>query len=389
MRRTYYAIGLNFHQPYGNLAEIHDASPWEANQILRAYERALRYFGKLRPEARLHISFSGSLLMQLLDLAVQNLFKDVMDVHSLIQNYAGAEIEFMGSSCTHAVFPIIPQNDWDTQMGRYLDIARPALGRNWLAGFWPPEMGFCMEMIPHLKKFGYRYVVVDCEHIEPLTPMTWDRIRYRPHWAHHGGADIIIVPRDREISNAQLSGFDPEWFAYEVRERTKYCVDYPPLVTSWSDGENGGWFRNMSEESGFWGWFYEPILQMQRSGGLELRQTSINEYLDQFGADGEVRVRSGAWNTGDHSGYGFVQWTGSLLQKRGLEELRRISSLYHDTRWAVAEKGRGAQAHQILDEALWHIMLAETSCNFYWGSRWVHRAFDELEQAESLISRAA
>src|SRR2546426_9432499 len=26
------------------------------------------------------------------------------------------------------------------------------------------------------------------------------------------------------------------------------------------------------------------------------------------------------------------------------------------------------------------ILTAETSCNFYWGSRWVHRSFDELEQ---------
>jgi 4-alpha-glucanotransferase len=386
MVHTYYAIGLNFHQPYGNLAEIRETASWEANQILRAYERALRYFRKLRPEARLHVSFSGSLLMQLLDPAIQRMFQDVIDIRSLIWDYAATEIEFMGSSYTHTVFPIIPQNDWDAQMGRYLDIARPSLARNWFAGFWPPEMGFCMEMIPHLKKFGYRYVVVDCEHIEPLEPMSWDRLRYRPHWANYGGSEIIIVPRDRDISNAQLSGFDPDWFAYELGERTQYSNNFPPLVTTWSDGENGGWFRNLSEPAGFWGWFYEPILQKQRSGQLALTQISINEYLDKFGADGEVRIRPGAWNTGDHSGHGFVQWTGSLLQKRGLEELHRISSLYHDRRWAIGENGGDVR---LMDEALWHLLLAETSCNFYWGSQWVHRAFDELEQAESLISRAA
>jgi 4-alpha-glucanotransferase len=388
MHHSYYAIGLNFHQPFCNLPELNENSSWEVNQILRAYERPPRYVARY-PEARLHISFSGTLLMQLLDPAVQNSIQPTIEIANLLQSYRGLNIELLGSGYTHAVFPIIPREDWDAQMGRYLDLARPALGRNWFPGFWPPEMGFSMEMIPHLKKFGYRYVIVDCDYIDPVTPMRWDEIRYRPHWARHEGAEMIIVPCDREISNAQLSGFDPGWFAYELGERTKHSGDFPALVTSWSDGENGGWFRNLSEASGFWGWFYEPMIQWQRSGNLSLTQISINEYLDKFGASGEVRVLPGAWNTGDHSGRNFVQWTGSLLQKRGLEELRRVSRLYHEKRWAIGEHGGDQKAHHILDEALWHILLAETSCNFYWGSRWVYRSFDDIEQAEALISRAA
>jgi hypothetical protein len=35
-----------------------------------------------------------------------------------------------------------------------------------------------------------------------------------------------------------------------------------------------------------------------------------------------------------------------------------------------------------------HILVAETSCNFYWGSRWVHRSFDDLEQAYHLLDTA-
>jgi formamidopyrimidine-DNA glycosylase len=34
------------------------------------------------------------------------------------------------------------------------------------------------------------------------------------------------------------------------------------------------------------------------------------------------------------------------------------------------------------------ILRAETSCNFYWGSRWVHRSFDDLEQAYYLLDTA-
>jgi alpha-amylase/alpha-mannosidase (GH57 family) len=281
---------------------------------------------------------------------------------------------------------LIPPEDWEEQLLRWRGIGRHLFWRERFGGFWPPEMGFCMELIPYLKKFGYRYAVVDVEHLEPLAPMRWEMLRYRPHTARYGGEEIIVIPRDRELSNAQLSGFDPGWFAHEVGERVKWCEDFPALVTTFSDGENGGWFRNPTETSGFWGWFYRPMLEWQRAGTLALSQISINEYLDRFGAEGEVKVHRGAWNTGDHDGRGFVQWTGSLIQKRGLDEVSRVSERYHVRRSALGSQG-SAEGHRLLDQAYWHLLRAETSCNFYWGSRWVHRAFDDLEQAERLIEQ--
>jgi hypothetical protein len=129
------------------------------------------------------------------------------------------------------------------------------------------------------------------------------------------------------------------------------------------------------------------MLEWQRAGTLALTQISINEYLDRFGASGEVKIHPGAWNTGHHDGRGFVQWTGSLLQKRGFEELWRISGRYHARRRALDESGGGGAGNQILDRAYWHILRAETSCNFFWGSRWVYRAFDDLEEAERLVDK--
>jgi len=389
MAHAYYAIGFNLHQPHGNLVELLNTVEWEARQILAAYERPVRYMREGGPEARLHLSFSGTLLMQLTDPGVQETLYNIQDLVWLLNEYRSSRIEFLGTGYTHPVFPLIPRKDWDAQLGRYLELARPAMSRDWFPGFWPPEMGFSMEMIPFLKKFGYRYAVVDVDHMEPLEPMRWERLRYRPHIARYGDDEIVVIPRDRELSNAQLSGFDPGWFAYEVGERVKWCGDFPALVTTFSDGENGGWFRNTREESGFWGWFYRPMLDWQRAGNLALTQISINEYLDRHGADGEVRVHPGAWNTGDHDGRGFVQWTGSLLQKCGWKELERISNLYHKRRWALGDGSSNPEENRILDQAYWHILRAQTSCNFYWGSSWVHRAFDDLEKAERLLISAA
>ena len=54
--------------------------------------------------------------------------------------------------------------------------------------------------------------------------MSWEEIRYRPHIARFGGEEIIVVVRDRELSDAQLSGMDAGWFMQEVHERTGIVI---------------------------------------------------------------------------------------------------------------------------------------------------------------------
>ena len=42
----------------------------------------------------------------------------------------------------------------------------------------------------------------------------------------------------------------------------------------------------------------------------------------------------------------------------------------------------------LIVQAYDHLLTAETSCNFYWGSRWVHRSFDGMEQTYHLLDTA-
>ena len=72
---AYYAIGLNLHQPDRNLIDLLNREAWEARQLVRAYERPPRYVQRNRPEARLHVAFSGTLLMQLTDPGVRETFQ--------------------------------------------------------------------------------------------------------------------------------------------------------------------------------------------------------------------------------------------------------------------------------------------------------------------------
>ncbi len=392
MPQVYHALGLNMHQPPGNLLALHNSDErWESRQILWCYDRPTRMLEGYEDVARLHMGLSGTLLKQFEDPAIRQTFRDVVDIEDILARFRRSPIEFVGTGLYHPVYPLIPAADWDAQTSWWIGLGRHLLGRDWFQGFWPPEMGFCMEMIPMLKRHGYRYVVVDSWYIKPRREMRWEELRYRPYMARYGGAEIIVVPRDRELSNAQLSGLDPGWFQHEVYQRTKHC-DFPALVTTWTDGDNGGWFRTVHIGSGFWGHFYRELLNRYRAGTLGFRPVHITEYLNMHPPAEEVEVHRGAWNTGHHWGGDFTQWAGSLLQKKGLEELHRASDYYQRVKRAFDERHHGAgnpeEVRHLITTAYDHILVAETSCNFYWGSHWVHRSFDDIEKAYRLLDTA-
>ncbi|NLF24287.1 MAG: glycoside hydrolase family 57 [Deltaproteobacteria bacterium] len=392
MTEIYHALGLNMHQPLGNLIELHNSEErWEAKQILWAYDRPVRMLEVQRDIARIHMSFSGTLLKQLEDPGLRETFQDVINIEELLNQYQNSNIEFVGTGLYHPVYPLVPAADWDAHTSWWQGLGRHLLGRDKFQGFWPPEMGFCMEMIPMLKRHGYRYTLVDCWYIKPKREMRWEERRYRPYIARYDGAEIIVVPRDRELSDAQLSGLDPGWFQHEVYERTKWC-DFPALVTTWTDGENGGWFRTTNLESNFWGCFYGELLNRFRAGTLGFTPIHISEYLDRFPPQEEVEIHRGAWNTGTHWGGDFTQWTGSLLQKKGWDTIRDASAYYQRVKNAFDRLSPFAdnpdEIKDLIVQAYDRLLTAETSCNFYWGSRWVHRSFDEVEQVYYLLDTA-
>jgi 4-alpha-glucanotransferase len=393
MPEIYHALGLNMHQPPGNLLALHNSPErWEARQILWCYDRPTRMLEGYEDIARLHISLSGTLLKQFEDPAIRETFGDVVDIEDFLKRFRRSGIEFLGTGLYHPVYPLIPAADWETQTAWYLGLGRHLLGREWFQGFWPPEMGFCMEMIPMLKKQGYRYVIVDGLYIKPKREMRWEERHYRPFRVRYGGEEMVVIPRDRELSNAQESGLDPGWFQHEIYERTKGC-DFPALVTTWTDGENGGWFRTVHIDSGFWGHFYRPLLDRYRAGTLGFSPIHISEYLNRYPPQEEVEVYCGAWNTGHHWGGDFAQWTGSLLQKKGLDELHKASAYYQEIKKRFDSSGQASsnpeEVVHMITEAYDHILKAETSCNFFWGSQWVCRSFDDLERAYLLLNRAA
>ncbi len=380
MQEIYHALVLNMHQPPNNLNDLLTGNEWEVKEILFAYDRMPRVLWDYEDIARVHLSLSGTLLETLSDPAFQSRVYGLVDCGTLLWHWQNPRLfEILGTGYYHPVLALIPEADWDEQIARWQAIARHVFWRTRFNGFWPPEMGFDMRLIPHLVRAGYRYVLVDCEYVDPVDTMNWQELRYRPHIAEYDGAQLVVIVRDRELSDAQLAGMDYGWFYHELHERTKWC-DFAPLVTTATDGDNGGWFRNVSPKANFWTYFYQQALDEIRAGFSTLRPTFITDYLDRFGAHGRVTVRRGAWNTDAHHGWDFHQWQGSQEQRAALARIHELSGQFHAIAAAAADVRRdNSELNRVLDEAHWHLLRAETSCNLYWGEAWVYKTHKDLD----------
>jgi hypothetical protein len=244
-------------------------------------------------------------------------------------------------------------------------------------------MAFTMEMIPDLLEAGYEYVVVDSVHVQPRdgTPDI-----YRPYLACHEGRCITVIPRDRAISNAQESGLNPGWFAKEIEHKVEQSPrpQAPRLVTTWSDGENGGWFRQTDENSGFFGFFFAPYMEAVRSGRFPAKTVSLSAYIKQHAPQEQAHVQTGAWNVGSTSGYDFAQWAGSESQRKAVAEVMEVSRRYH----RLAERDITDPAVDTLMQQARHTLLeGETSCYLFWGDSWIPHLYEHTRKATSLLDQ--
>ena len=375
---VYHALGLHMHQPPGNLKLLIDANPEEAERIIRCYERPLRYALRYTDVGHLHIGFSGVLLEQLRDPAVVDRYRHIVDIPEMLAGYREADnIELIGMGYFHPIFPLIPPADWEEQLRLGRDIIEDSFGRA-PRGFWPSEMAFSMDMVPALVRAGYEYVVVEGVHVPPEDGVI---DVFRPYLACEEGLCISVVPRDRDVSDAQASGLDASWFAHEVTHRCRFSPrpHEPRLVTTWSDGENGDWFRQPHEGSGFFGHYYAPYMEHVRGGEYPILPVSLSAYLQAHPPAAHAHVQTGAWNVGTSSGVDFSQWAGSEEQRDAARSVSELSRRW----WSLAGRaGAGAEATTDLARARRLILEAETSCFLLWGD-------DRLAQLRQLTTASA
>jgi hypothetical protein len=268
------------------------------------------------------------------------------------------KIEVVGSGYYHPIFPLIPKDDWEDQLIRGRQILETVFGRA-PEGFWPPHMGFCKEMISALARAGYKYVIVDSGYIQP-TDGVLDT--YRPYRATCDGCSIAIIPRERHLSCAQESGMDLSWFTREAE--SKIARGPGPgtlrLLTTWSDGEKHGWFRETYEPSGFFGRFFVPYTEAIRSGEIAFRLVMLSNYLDEHPQMQDASVQNSARDIGSSSGFDYRRWGESQVQRSALADISELSGLY----WRLmnSETPLPKDAKTALARARSLILEGEASC---------------------------
>jgi hypothetical protein len=100
------------------------------------------------------------------------------------------------------------------------DSRQPIGSHIWIAGVGWPGAGLSQRFSgilaagngilhgddPLAAAAGYRFVLVDSEHVRPVGRCAGTELRYRPHIARFGGEEIIVIVRDRDLSDAQETG---------------------------------------------------------------------------------------------------------------------------------------------------------------------------------------
>ncbi|MEM2047652.1 MAG: hypothetical protein QXZ06_07210 [Candidatus Jordarchaeales archaeon] len=363
MPRIHHALGLHFHQPPGNIEFLLSTEREEALRILRCYTRPLKHLSS--GVAPINMSISGVLMDQMLRVHVDELEEEL---GVTLRKYASLpNVEVLATGFYHPIFPLIPEDDWKPHIVRWIRLAKRVGFK--FSGFWPPELGFTMKMIPLLSELGFKYVVVDGRYIDGRGVDG----AYRPYIAEYSGAEITVIPRNEQFSRILAGGADASSFVKALRSETsRFRGDL--LVTTWFDGENGDWLRG-TLSGNFWDSFFKPYVSLLEQDD-EVTLTSISSFLREHPPEDHASIRTGAWRTFSNDGEFFTQWAGLEAQRLALARvweasmwLRRIKTLIGDS-----EKSDFKEL-QVAEE---HLLRAQTSCNFFWEDKWLHKVFDEL-----------
>ncbi len=370
-----HALGLHLYQPTDNLPNLLLQDEAEVRRILLSYERIARHAHKYAHVARLHLALSPVLLEQLREPGFIDACRHLADVPAILDGLrSAAAIEFIGTGYRHAPLPLIPPRDWEEQLHNERIAMEATLGRV-LKGYAPPAALFTPAMVPALVQAGYEYVLLPATALESPDGGATDP--YRVYRLCHQGACIAVVPWDRGFSQAQEFGLDVAWFADEVRNGVALApvAAAPYLLTTWSDGENGEWFRRLDEEHGFFGQFFSPYMEFCETGEFPVRPVHLSDYLQLHPPLTQIGLRAALPSAADAS----LGDTGPAARER----LLRVAARY----WALAQAPAGPQGPtpQALLQARELILRAEDS-GYLLGDAAGHEALlGLLDRVEQLL----
>ena len=416
-----FAIALHMHQPLipagdsdlstapviSNLKYMMDYPEIGDNHNAPIFHQCYKRMGELIPQLvqdnkrpRVMLDYSGCLLHGLRRMGLHDVF-DRLKIITCDPAYRHC-VEWLGNPWGHAVAPSTPVQDYRLHVTAWQhDFAAifgfEALGR--VKGFSPAEMALpnhpdvCHEFVKTLKHCGYRWVMVQ-EHTVERTgdggPISFAHEPHRLVARNSRGQSISITAIIKtQGSDTKLVGqMQPYYEAKGLSRGTLAGKSIPPIVSQIADGENGGVMMNEFPSK-----YLDATAEASGSQTAAVNVTEYLEYLDTLGITEDdfpviqPTMQHRIWDR-------FEDGTGPEAITRMIEQLAKEDHDFHmdggswtnDRSWVRGyeeilgpmESASALFAQNVLERgvptsdpryrnALYHLLMTQTSCYRYWG----------------------
>jgi hypothetical protein len=439
--RSCFAIALHMHQPLilaetgdlstapviSNLKYMMDNQHIGDNHNAPVFHWCYKRMGEFIPtlvhegkQPRVMLDYSGCLLHGLRHMGLNDVFENLQRI-TCDPAYRHC-VEWLGTTWGHAVAPSTPVQDFRLHVRAWQHHFAAIFGLEALSrvrGFSPSEMALpnhpdvAYEFVKTLKDCGYRWVLVQ-EH----TVERWEDGHglQHPHLPHRlvamnsegKTASIVAIIKTQGSDTKLVAQMQP---CYEARSSGRVDLagkQVPPLSVQIGDGENGGVMMNE---------FPSKFLDVMReASGSDVPPVNVAEYLEYITQLGiketdfpQIRplYQKRIW---DHFRPGEGQarldqviaeltradsrvhmdggsWTNNLSWVRGYENvlgpIESVSALF-----AQKALGKVSPQEPRYRNALFHLLLTQTSCYRYWGQgRWTDYARELCRRTSDILTK--
>lgn len=416
------AIALHMHQPLipagtasdlssasiiGNLQYMYEHVNEGDNHNAAIFQWCYKRMGDFIPEMvakgqqpRVMLDYSGTLLFGLAQMGAAEVFDSLRPLAS-DPRYVPA-VEWLGTAWGHAVAPSTPIQDFRLHVLAWQQHFAALFGEKALArvrGFSPPEMAIpnhpdtAYAFVRTLLDCGYEWLLVQEHTVEERDGQRLHikNLPCRLVCTNSDGESVNITAIIKaQGSDTKLVGQMQPW--YEACGLSRMSMDgreVPPLVTQVADGENGGVMMNEFPPK-----YHEVVSTASGSSTPLLNASEYLTYLDSIGlsrdrlpsiqpihqhrlwqrfqpGDGKdklARMIQTMQQEDQHFNMEGGSWTNNISWVQGYGDLlgpmEQLSRLFYEK---VLEPGIST-ADPRYRQALFYLLVSQTSCFRYWGS---------------------
>lgn len=409
---------LQYMMEHQNIGDNHNAPVFQW-----CYKRMGEFIPALIDEGyqpRVMLEYSGTLLYGLRKMGLNDVFEDLQKI-TLNPRYRNA-VEWLGCPWGHAVAPSTPVNDYPLHIIAWKSYFSSLFGQEALdrvRGFSPSEMALpnhpdaAYSFTKALLDNGFTWVLVQ-EHTVELPDGSSLRHKHIPHKLRCTNSDgesveITAIIKTQGSDTKLVGQMQPY---YEAKSLSRWEIagkSVPPLVTQIADGENGGVMMNEFPPK------YMDVVR--ESSHTETPLMNVTEYLEHLEAmdittkhfaviqplfqkriwdrfkpgAGPSRLKTTIEDLKKEDNRFHMEggsWTNNISWTHGYENLLGPMENYSTSfNKKVHEKGIPATDERYR-EALFYLLISQTSCFRYWGTgEWTNYGLELIRRGTEALNK--